>query len=440
MSKIIEPWQIEKVLDLLNNKEFDSALLKIKELSIRFPNDERINKLFASIYFKTRDWKNSIKFSKKVLFDANEKNRDKIYTNIGVAYFNLGEIHESINAYKKSIRENSNSEITYNNLAISYIELGMYEDACQNLLKILNINKNSNFAQKNLIYLLNFIDPKNTKDHTILGLNSEIKKFINNFNNNDLNKINNIKKIIIESDLIIKRYYKNLIFNETQIYRKNANDLNCKRHFKVFNKFKVIPKFCFSCYKVQINLKNVVDLIRLHFIFDKINLKNNNTRKCVVELRDKVNGNYKGYVYCNNLIEAKEIKEKINKVIFNKKFNSFKIEIKHGRTEYYKTYPQFKKINFDGDQEFSYNKKWEEKENLIDEQEPIRSKINKKILLESIQGINLSDILIIKNWINYANLIGDISYKKIYDKKLEANFVNDALYNQLDFRKNDLNQ
>ena len=105
MSKIIEPWQIEKVLDLLNNKEFDSALLKIKELSIRFPNDERINKLFASIYFKTRDWKNSIKFSKKVLFDANEKNRDKIYTNIGVAYFNLGEIHKSIKAYKKSIKD-----------------------------------------------------------------------------------------------------------------------------------------------------------------------------------------------------------------------------------------------------------------------------------------------------------------------------------------------
>ena len=61
-------------------------------------------------------------------------------------------------------------------------------------------------------------------------------------------------------------------------------------------------------------------------------------------------------------------------------------------------------------------------------------------MLESIGGINLSDILIIKNWINYASFIGDNSYKKIYDKKLEANFVDEILHGQLDFRKNELNQ
>ena len=140
-------------------------------------------------------------------------------------------------------------------------------------------------------------------------------------------------------------------------------------------------------------------------------------------MRDQVNGNYKGYIYCSSLVEAEEIKEKINQIIVNEKFNTFKIEIKHGCTEYYKSYPKFKKINFNGEQEFSYNKHWEEKEKFIDKQEPIRSKINKKILLESIRGINLSDILIIKNWINYASLIGDTSYKKIYNKKLEANFL-----------------
>ena len=440
MSESIEPKQIEIVVNLLDKQEFSNALLKTKELSVHFPHDDRINKLFASIYFKKKDWKNSIKYSEKVLLDSNAENKDKIYTNIGVAYFNLGEIHESIKAYKKSIKENSNSEIAYNNLAISYIEIGKYKDACQNFLKILNINKNSNFAQKNLIYLLNFINPTNTKDHLILGINSEIKKLVKNLNNNDLSNIDDMKKIMVESDLIIKKYYKNLIFTETQIYRKNSKDLNCKRHFKIFNKFKIIPRFCFSCYKVQINLKNVVDLIKLHFIFDKIYLKNNNIRKCIVELRNNVNGNYKGYVYCNSLVEAEEIKEKISQIIFNNEFNKFKIEIKHGCTEYYKNYPQFKKINFNGEQEFSYNEQWEEKENLIDKQEPVRSKINKKIFLESLQGINLSDILIIKNWINYANLIGDNSYKKIYDKELEVSFINDVLHNQLDFRKNNFNQ
>ena len=46
----------------------------------------------------------------------------------------------------------------------------------------------------------------------------------------------------------------------------------------------------------------------------------------------------------------------------------------------------------------------------------------------------------IKNWINYAHLIGDSSYKKIYDKKINSTFINNALYNQLDFRVKDLEQ
>ena len=145
--------------------------------------------------------------------------------------------------------------------------------------------------------------------------------------------------------------------------------MNCKRHFKVFNKFNIIPKFCFSCYKVQVNLKNVIDLIKLYFVFDKINLQNNNTRKCAIELRDKIKGNYKGYIYCRELIEAKEIKEKLNKILVNENFDKFKIELKHGCTEYYNSFPKFKKINLDGEQEFNYNKNWYKMENTIDQLE-----------------------------------------------------------------------
>ena len=57
-----------------------------------------------------------------------------------------------------------------------------------------------------------------------------------------------------------------------------------------------------------------------------------------------------------------------------------------------------------------------------------------------MRGINLADVLIIKNWINYAKLIGDNSYKKIYNKELNNNFINNLLRNQLSFRKNEFNQ
>ncbi len=436
MNKINNSEEIKKILYHLNKQEFDFALEEIQNLSVKFPNDLTLNKLFASIYFKKSDWRNAIKYNKKIL--VNGKDKYLTYINIGTAYFKLGEIHKSIEAFKKSIEDNSNFEITYNNLAISYIEIGLYEEAFINFIKTLRVNKKNNFANKNLIYLLNFINPKNIGDHDLIEINYEIKKLVNQLEDNNINKINFIKETINQSDNIIKKYYKNLFFEETQIYRKNSQNLNCNRHFKVFKKFNIIPEFCFSCYKVQINLKSVIDLIKLYFIFDKINLKNNNTRKCAIELRDKVKGNYKGYIYCSELIEATKIKEKLNKILFNEKLNNFKIEIKHGCTEYYKSYPKFKKINFEGEQEFNYNENWRKQENIIDKLEPIRSEENKKILVQSSKGINLSDILIIKNWISYAHIIGDHSYKKIYDNHIDISFMSNILQNQINFRVNQL--
>ena len=79
--------------------------------------------------------------------------------------------------------------------------------------------------------------------------------------------------------------YKRTTFYETQIFRRNSINLNCERHHKAFNEFNIIPKFCFSCFKVQIEPKNILELFKLFFIFDKLELPKNNTRKCTVELR-----------------------------------------------------------------------------------------------------------------------------------------------------------
>ena len=43
--------------------------------------------------------------------------------------------------------------------------------------------------------------------------------------------------------------------------------------------------------------------------------------------------------------------------------------------------------------------------------------------------------MVIKNWIGYADIIGDNSYKLIYDKKIENTFIEKILRSQIDFRK-----
>ena len=63
---------------------------------------------------------------------------------------------------------------------------------------------------------------------------------------------------------------------------------------------------------------------------------------------------------------------------------------------------------------------------------------NKKKIHKSLQGINLSDILIIKNWIYYAYLIGDFSYKDIYYEEAKSSFIEAILEPQLTFRKKNL--
>ena len=438
MNKIIDQKKLNEIIDNLKKREFDFALEKIKKLSHNSPKNYTINKLFASTYFKKMDWVNAIKYYKKIIFY--EKEKYKILTNIGVAYFKLGKINKSITTYKKSIIENPNSEMTYNNLALSYIEIGLYEKAYDIFLIMLKINKQNSLATKNIIFLLNFINPKNIKNDFFSEINKKIKELISRVQLQNLHKIESLKTILNESDNIINKYSNDLIYEETQIYRKNSEDLNCKRQFKIFNTHNIIPEFCFSCYKVQVNLQNVVDLIRLHFIFDNIHLENNNIRKCIVELRNNVSGNYKGYIYCTGINEADKVKKKLDKVIINEKLKNYKIDIKHGCTEFYNSYPKFKKINFNGNQDFLYDKSWKEIENLTDKSEPVRSKLERKVWIKSMRGINLADVLIIKNWINYAKLIGDNSYKKIYNKELNNNFINNLLRNQLSFRKNEFNQ
>ena len=53
----------------------------------------------------------------------------------------------------------------------------------------------------------------------------------------------------------------------------------------LFNKYKIIPEFCFGCYKVQIEVDSIVELMKLVLVFNNLKLKNNNIRKTIIELR-----------------------------------------------------------------------------------------------------------------------------------------------------------
>ena len=413
---------IQEIINDLSNKNFEKVVNKIELIS----KDQ--------IILNFEIWKNQIQIYEDNFHTKIDKY--KLFTNIGVIFFKIGKITKSINFYKFSIQDNPNFSLAYNNLAISYLEIGKFEKAANNFEIAFKLNKNDISAQKHLINILNLVQPKVNNHDSIISLNHKINSLIKNFNIENYFDLKNIKRIFDLSNNLIHSFESDLTFNETQIFRKNSYNLNCFRHFKVFNHFNIIPKFCFSCYKIQINLFTVIDLIKLYFIFDNINLTKNNLRKCMVETRNRIKGNYKGYIYCTGLEEAKNILKIIKEEIKVADLSDFKISIKHGCSEFYQSYPEYEKINFDGEQIMKYNENWYKKEKLIDEKFPKRDDKDKKIWGTYLKGLNLSDVLIINNWINYAYIIGDFSYKKICEKTIKPNFLNKILENQIEFRRN----
>ena len=70
-----------------------------------------------------------------------------------------------------------------------------------------------------------------------------------------------------------------------------------------------------------------------------------------------------------------------------------------------------------------------DKENLIYENE------NEKVYANTINKYNLADFLVIKNWFSYANLIEDKSYMKIFDFKIDTNYLSEAQIKKIISRK-----
>ena len=117
-------------------------------------------------------------------------------------------------------------------------------------------------AKENLISALTFCDSDN--NNPIVIANNNLKKIQEQFQLEDYLKDKSLKNFFQRSNQIIESIKKDIneiYFIETQTYRRNSQNLDCERHHEVFNQFDIIPKFCFSCFKIQIEPQNVKELI-----------------------------------------------------------------------------------------------------------------------------------------------------------------------------------
>ena len=354
----------------------------------------------------------------------------KAHNGLGSALLKLNRIEEAEASYKKAVEIKPNYAEAYNNWGVSLNECGRLEEAIEKYAQALTLNPKQKNAKKNMVSILNYIEPNKINTHPIIVANRNLKDVKNNFSLEKEIKTNELGIFFKDCNKILQDSNEELTTNLSQIHRRNKINLGCTRHKQIFKELNIVAKACFSCFKIQIEPKNVLELFKLFFIFDKLVLPKNNSRKCMVETRQEVSGTYKGLIYCSSLEETNEILEIISPVI--SKLIQYKIDIKRGCIEYTDSFPDYEETNKDAPNFMKYNDDWLTVEKNFDITKNIRLKNNNN----SLGGISVSDVLIMNNWLNYARIIGDQSYKNIDEKAIYFNRVSfEVLEKQLVKRK-----
>ena len=401
-----------------------------KPLSVQ----EKINKL-VSLYEKD--------LLKEALIEA--KSLSKQYPNVSLIYniygiinHALGNWDKSVDCFSKAIKLKPAYAEAHHNLGIALDNLGQLEEAIFSYTKAIEFKPDFATAHESLIRILTFYNPKKSNLNPCVVANKLLQTINYSYGSNTQISDDDVVTFFQRCNNVIFENINYVNSDETEIFRSNTVDLKCERHFKVFNAFNAIPEYCFGCYKVQVEPRNVMELFKLHFVFDKLNLKNNNPRKCMLEMRPEVPGAYKGYIYCFNLNEANEIQNQLTTILSKKINENISTTVKRGCSEFAIAYPQYKRINQNDGQIMKYNEEWRSKEKFIDNKLAKRDWSKQRVLRKNLPGATVCDILTMNNWIVYAKIICDLSYKKIIKKIPISPVIEKKVYDLVSKRKKEL--
>ena len=96
-------------------------------------------------------------------------------------------------------------------------------------------------------------------------LATSLKLNENNFYYDPKNQISqkSIFSTLKKANSIIQKNLGEISSKDTQTFRRGNRNLNCGRHKKIFKERKIISQFCFNCFKIVIEPKNLIELSKL---------------------------------------------------------------------------------------------------------------------------------------------------------------------------------
>ena len=381
-------------------------------MNITKDNLNEINKIID--LYKKELFKDALTLARTKKFNNLKFKEIPFFNNlVGLINLSLKDWLEAIKNFKRAISLDVKFEAAYLNLGIAYYDIGELDNSYENFLKVLELNKDNKSARDSIIQLLTFSKMSKLKNCTLKIVNNKIQSLpyeIDFAKKIEDKKIINIYK---KAKSIVSKNLPYIDYSSDQIFRRNNIDLNCERHKRIFNTFDVIPKFCFGCLKIVINLETVLELIKLSIIFDEYKFLDSFERKCMISYSSK---GYKGYIYFLSIDDLNKVFKLIVPIVEKNLGTKIKFEAKRGCSEFAVPYPKYKEIKDNADKMMSYPKEWLIAEKKIDSKIYKDSKIKIRKKKNSLKGLTLNDFLIINKWLSYAKSINDKSFQNLLIK------------------------
>ena len=254
---------VKKLLSLYNQGQLPVVVEQAKALTQQYPEAFMIWNILGAALKGLGRVQVAYEAFKKVT-DLSPKYADG-FNNLGLTLQDQGKLDEAIASYNKAISLKPDHAEAYNNKANVLKYQGKLDEAIASYNKVLSLKPDHPEAKKNLIQTLKTFSPKNIYVNQLIDVDNKIKA---KHSKNTLPTADQ-ELAIFTLDLLsrLQGVDRNLSTERLQIYRRNKVDINCKRHMKIFKEKEIIPQFCFDCYKVQVEVKTVLDLIRLCALF-----------------------------------------------------------------------------------------------------------------------------------------------------------------------------
>ena len=355
----------------------------------------QINKIVES--FKVNPLSKTLSLIESSKSKYPDLNKFSIYHNLyGIINLRISKYNESILNFKQAIKINKDFAEAYLNLGIAYFEKGELDLSHINFVKAFEIRKDYKKAQDAIIEVLSYYEPE-VSISIFDKLNHKLKAVPINLDDIKNLTEQKILKFYENCKKIVNKDLSDLSYKTNEIFMRKSKFLNCKRHKALFNKKNIISKFCFSCFKVVIETKNALDLVKLTFIFQRSDYLKFFLRKTMLDNREN-RVSFKGFIYCSSVNEVIQVEKKINQELNSLLVEPISINSKRGCSEFSIPYPEYQKINQDHTLNFNYQPEWKSIEKNFDEINLTNERTEKKVN-DTLLETSLHNFLVINKWL-----------------------------------------